>query len=150
MQGRLLPKAPRRPSLLYARPGGSSLVKGMSRRASSVVVLVLALLGGAAAPFASIARLFPCMSPADCPAMADLCDMAAMTSHDSCCDPTLAGHDSALPATVSESAPQPAAHAAPGYIPVADWAPAAAGEFLAQALVVSPPGSPPAITVLRI
>ena len=115
------------------------------------MLLGLALLASASAPFASAEGLFPCEKPSDCAAMGDLCDMAGMSSPDSCCQPSLAGDDSALPAVVKVTLRTPAgqvAHSLP--IPAVLSAAPAGVLSLTPATSLSPPGSPPAVTVLRI
>jgi hypothetical protein len=122
----------------------------MERR-KIAALLGLVFLSASLAPFVTAAGLFNCQGPSDCAAMAGLCDMADMTSHDSCCQPALASSDSTLPATTKAIGSAPAAHAGPGYFAVLDTH-AGPTRISVQRSAVdwSPPGGPPAAPVLRI
>jgi hypothetical protein len=123
----------------------------MRRRTSTVLLLALALFGGATSPYVSVALFFPCIAASDCAAMADLCDMAGMSSHDACCHPSLAGDGSALPATIKSPVLARSVQALQGTLATAQEPPAPACLFTyGSVAAASPPGGPPLITPLRI
>jgi hypothetical protein len=114
------------------------------------LLLAVAVLAGSAAPALSIRTVIPCMDPADCAAMGDLCDMTGMTSQDSCCQVSSAGDVASLPATQKYSAgPEQTLSMIGSVMPVAL-------PVVATGLALSPlPGnssrsSPASIAVLRI
>ena len=118
---------------------------------ATVVLLGLALFAGALAPYGSIQSLLPCVVPAECASMGNFCDMTAMTSHDSCCHPPLAGEDSALPVALKASGVALEMHVALGITAAVSLPPRPISAFLVgTSESPSPPGSPPAVTSLRI
>jgi len=133
------------------RPASVDSFTAVNRKKICALVLGLSLLGGAAAPYAFARSLFPCEGPSDCAAMRELCDMAGIASHDSCCQPARAGQDFALPAVSKAAAALAPAHSVPAALAVAVVPTLSAGSLIRRAAVaVSPPGSPPALPVLRI
>ncbi|HKM91429.1 MAG TPA: hypothetical protein VJX29_12515 [Candidatus Acidoferrales bacterium] len=115
-----------------------------------VLLLALAVVAGYWAPALTVRGVFPCMNPADCAAMHDLCDMKGLTSHDSCCHVSPPGDVSSLPATLGSSAgPEYPLAIIGSVIPVA--LPAGATGFkLVPPPGISPRSSPASIAVLRI
>jgi len=115
-----------------------------------VLVLALAVLAGYWAPALTVRGVFPCMNPADCAAMHDLCDMKGLASHDSCCHFGTPGDVSLLPATLGSSAGLEYPLAIIGSVIPVVLPAGATGFTLVPLPGISPRSSPPSIAVLRI
>jgi len=119
-------------------------------RKAAFLSLALAVLVSSAAPSFVVQSLIPCMTPSDCPAMRELCDMTGMTSHESCCKPGSASDLTSLPAAAKS--PFSPAHllAAAGWVSVLPH-PVLLGDASPAALTGALPRSSPfTVAILRI